>query len=322
MTTHEAVELTLGLYDGSRVAVKCWGDERAPIKILALHGWLDNAATWDRLIPLLLNASLPVRVVAMDFVGHGNSSHSSMEHYLLVHRVVEVAAVADALRWPTFVLMGHSMGSVIASLVAGSIPHRIEKLILVEALGPFKSGLEAPEQVERSIKERPLLAKRQRKVYPTLEAALDRYVKNNPRILRESARLIVQRGTEEVAIATDNASDNTSAEIGYCYKHDPTLVGHEIISFPEKSVLAFFGRISCPVLVLLATNDALVKNQSEETRKKMELLVERRMAKLRNGRLVWVKGEHHVHLDQPELVEPYIVEFLKSGNVQPTSAKL
>lgn len=104
-------------------------------------------------------------------------------------------------------------------------------------------------------------------------------VKNNPRILRESAKLIVQRGTEEVAIATDIASDNTSnssVETGFCYKHDPRLVGHEIMSYSEKAVLAFFARISCPTLVLLATNDALVKNQTEETRKKMDALVERR----------------------------------------------
>ena len=103
-------------------------------------------------------------------------------------------------------------------------------------------------------------------------------VKNNPRILRESAKLIVQRGTEEVAIATDVNSDNASnsVENGYCYKHDPKLVGHEIMSYSEKAVLAFFARISCPTLVLLATNDALVKNQTEETKKKMDALVERR----------------------------------------------
>lgn len=91
-------ELTLGIYNGQRIAVKCWGDEQSPIKILvtlslffrifshtfqkALHGWLDNAATWDTLAPYLIT-HLGARLVAMDFSGHGHSSHAPMSSYLL-----------------------------------------------------------------------------------------------------------------------------------------------------------------------------------------------------------------------------------------------
>ena len=30
----ECTELTLGLYDGLRIAIKCWGNEHAPVRIL------------------------------------------------------------------------------------------------------------------------------------------------------------------------------------------------------------------------------------------------------------------------------------------------
>jgi pimeloyl-ACP methyl ester carboxylesterase len=60
-------------------------------KILCLHGWLDNAASFNRLAPLLLldsKSSLPkeqqqqqqpMEIVALDFPGHGLSHHKSVD---------------------------------------------------------------------------------------------------------------------------------------------------------------------------------------------------------------------------------------------------
>lgn len=38
------------------LAFKEWGNSKAPNKILCLHGWLDNAGSFDPLIPLLLDS--------------------------------------------------------------------------------------------------------------------------------------------------------------------------------------------------------------------------------------------------------------------------
>ncbi|GBP10884.1 Serine hydrolase-like protein [Eumeta japonica] len=52
------------------IAGKLWGnDQQRPI--LALHGWQDNAGTWDTLIPLLPKE---YSFLAIDFPGHGQSS--------------------------------------------------------------------------------------------------------------------------------------------------------------------------------------------------------------------------------------------------------
>ena len=48
-----------------------WGST-GDAPILALHGWLDNAASFVRLAPLLADAD----VVAIDLPGHGYSDHS------------------------------------------------------------------------------------------------------------------------------------------------------------------------------------------------------------------------------------------------------
>ena len=50
-------------------------------KILCLHGWLDNAASFNRLVPLLLDSAedIPTQIVALDFPGHGLSGHKSSD---------------------------------------------------------------------------------------------------------------------------------------------------------------------------------------------------------------------------------------------------
>jgi len=58
-----AVELVTGA--GTLRGLR-WG-RSGDASILALHGWLDNAASFARLAPLLMDAD----VVAIDLPGHG-----------------------------------------------------------------------------------------------------------------------------------------------------------------------------------------------------------------------------------------------------------
>ena len=81
-----------------KLVVKSWsnvntGDDASnntiTKKILCLHGWLDNAASFNRLAPLLLDSSTslssdeqqeqPMEILALDFPGHGLSGHKSVD---------------------------------------------------------------------------------------------------------------------------------------------------------------------------------------------------------------------------------------------------
>lgn len=61
------------LLDNTNIAFQEWGNTLSPKKILATHGWLDNSNTHSYLGPYLAN--LGYHVVAIDYCGHGLSSH-------------------------------------------------------------------------------------------------------------------------------------------------------------------------------------------------------------------------------------------------------
>ena len=99
--------------------------------VIALHGWLDNAMSFSRLAPKLAG----LRIVALDFAGHGHSAHRAEgASYLLWDYALDVLMVAEQLGWERFSLLGHSMGAIVSVLLAGALPERIERLALIDGL--------------------------------------------------------------------------------------------------------------------------------------------------------------------------------------------
>ncbi len=77
-------------------------------------------------------------MIALDLPGHGipiTCRPAPRYHY--IDYVRTVLAAADALQLSRFNLLGHSLGAGIASLVAAAMPERIERLLLIEGLGPL-----------------------------------------------------------------------------------------------------------------------------------------------------------------------------------------
>ena len=82
-TTFSFRDESLVLPNGFQVACRIWGDPNATSRPehrwLALHGWADNAASFDRLSPLLLREGAASCVVCIDAAGHG---HRQVAHSL------------------------------------------------------------------------------------------------------------------------------------------------------------------------------------------------------------------------------------------------
>src|SRR5688572_17059699 len=82
------------------IPVKSWNSEEGTRRIVGVHGWLDNAGSFDKLAPLLPPT---VHFVALDLPGHGLSSHLPEGlSYDAYDMVTAVRRVAEYLDWKSF----------------------------------------------------------------------------------------------------------------------------------------------------------------------------------------------------------------------------
>ena len=69
-----------------KIAALTNGNDQAPL-LLCLHGWLDNAASFQPLMPYLAD----YHVIAIDWPGHGLSSHRSEDaHYHFIDWIYDL----------------------------------------------------------------------------------------------------------------------------------------------------------------------------------------------------------------------------------------
>lgn len=188
---------------GLRLGMREWGANNShhSKRILALHGWLDNANSFYFLGPYL--AERGYHVVALDHAGHGHSDHVSRAgNYSLSRSVGLTREAMDALEWETSHVVGHSMGASISLMYSSVFPEKVEKLVLIEGFGPL---VEPPEATTRNLRraidsDRSMRLKGTKpKLYPDLTSAIDarvNIVKSYPGkqyISREAARALVAR---------------------------------------------------------------------------------------------------------------------------------
>ena len=268
---------------GLCLAAKAWGRAEAPL-VLALHGWLDNASSFDTLAPLLPE----LRVVALDLPGHGLSEHRPLgQAYHFVDWLPVVFDAADALHAQSFSLMGHSMGAGIAALAAGALPNRVERLVMLEGLGPsVVADHLLPEKVNQHLLQRKRLSQRKRKAYPNVDAAIQALLLALPELSRASAERLVRRGT----VAVDG---------GVTWRADPRLRLVSMHRFSEAQVLAFLRRIEAPSLVVRADRGFVFDREQ----------MRQRCAQVKGLRVHELNGGHHVHLDDAQLVSPAVREL-------------
>ena len=278
-----------------RLAAREWGGPGGE-RVLALHGWLDNAASFDALAPLIPDA----HIVALDLPGHGRSQHrpeGSWYHY--VDYPGDVLHVADALGWERFTLLGHSLGGAVASVLAAVAPGRVDALWLIEALGPPSADpAGALEQLRRAVEQRHAVGGKSRRVFPDLETAIAARRHANGLTLSDTAsRLLVERGVER-------------QDGGYRWSSDPRLTLASPIRVTEEQVLAWLGGIRCDALLMLADPPAPFLPPA---------MVARRVGAVANLTQVRLPGSHHLHLEDPGPVARAIAEFRAARRARPAS---
>lgn len=256
-------------------------------KVLALHGWLDNAASFLPLLPCLPELDL----VLLDLPGHGLSAHLPPGvSYTGANAITQVLAFADALGWERFTLLGHSMGAGIASHLAAVAPERVEALIAIEGLGGLAGTADSTTQRLRDhLAEMKNLPHKLLRVFPDLMVPIRARMRIN-QLDEDNARLLVERGVRSVAG-------------GYCWRSDPRLTLTTPVRMTEAQVQDLLRHIACPSLVLFATPAPAYFPESVR---------QQRAALLPQGHLDHLPGSHHLHMEQPQEVAQRIVRFLSA----------
>jgi pimeloyl-ACP methyl ester carboxylesterase len=131
--------------DGVRLVCHVSGAEDSPALVL-LHGLGDDGSVWDAVGA----AFAPhFRVLAIDLRGHGQSDWPGAYSFELMRD--DVLGVLDQLGLGRVNLLGHSMGGMVAYLIAEKEPGRIDRLILEDTPPPWPWERAVPERPDAPV---------------------------------------------------------------------------------------------------------------------------------------------------------------------------
>lgn len=269
---------------GFTIGYKSWGTPDKPT-ILALHGWLDNAGSFDLLAPFLQDN---FHVIAVDLPGHGLSSHLPPGYqYHFIDGIFTLNTIIQALNLEEVHLLGHSMGACLASLVAGVVPERILSLALIEALGPFSSPeITCPDQLANYIKHQ---SNKQERPYLSLEAAAKARAKRGYLSL-EHANILCKRGVRQ---------ENNH----FYWRHDRRLIMPTPLRLTELQIIACLEKIQTKTCLLVADNGFSFGEKEMQGRIKA----------VKNIQVLSLNGGHHLHMEKPDTVGQYLVKFFNQA---------
>ncbi|UGQ11304.1 alpha/beta hydrolase [Yinghuangia sp. ASG 101] len=255
---------------------------RGGMPTLCLHGWLDNSAGFEPLAEHLGGLDL----TAVDLPGHGASDPVPSPTCQYVDYVACVLELAQTQGWERFRLIGHSLGGALASLIAGIHPHKIDRLVLIDAIGPLStSGEESRASVQRYLDA--YLGDDRQPIYRTRAQAVKARVQLAD-ILLDTAERLVERDLREVPG-------------GFTWRGDVRLKFPTVRSFAEDQVLAFLRNISAPTLLVTAERSAL-----------LEAFYPQRITSVPRLRHVTLPGGHHLHMENVAAVADVIRTFLET----------
>jgi pimeloyl-ACP methyl ester carboxylesterase len=259
---------------GLTLAAQVWGTAGGH-PVLASHGWLDNAGSFDLLAPRLADCEL----VALDLAGHGLSdSRSTDSAYNIWQDVGDLADVADDLGWRRFTLLGHSRGGAISMLFAATFPDRVDKLVLLEGGLPITAEAdEAPAGLAQALREARALRDKGGRVFTERATAIAERASGFSKVTPAAAEILARRSLREVPG-------------GFQWHADQRLKAQSELRLTAEQARAFARAVTAPVLLLFAEKSPFADRPLY--REMPELFA--------NIEVERVAGGHHLHLEGSE----------------------
>jgi pimeloyl-ACP methyl ester carboxylesterase len=278
---------------GFELAVYEWGDADAPV-ILACHGGLDFAATFDLIAPRIADAGW--RFVSWDQRGHGDSDRTAL--YSWDADVRDAFAVLNATTQAPCPIIGHSKGGGMMMQLAEAVPHRVTHVINLEGLPSNQPQPDVTDHDRTRLVSADLaswldfrrgVATRERRP-GTLDELAARRQNMNPRLSIDWLRYIAAIGAEE------------SAD-GWRWKLDPVLRPGGFGPWrPEWSMFRLAG-LAQPVLAVLALEHEMMSWGTRPEDVERYLPPGATFIKLRDT-------GHFVHIERPDVIAGLIIDHV------------
>ena len=132
---------------GLRFHYRDWTSQQANAPdLVLLHGYTGHCRSWDAFAKVMTKQ---YRVLALDQRGHGETEWAPAEQYGTMEMVADLDAFVSALRLERFVLLGLSMGGMVASAYAGMRPVQLARLVIVD-IAP-EIAVEGIQNIQQSV---------------------------------------------------------------------------------------------------------------------------------------------------------------------------
>ena len=277
------LELTL---PAGRIRGLRWG-RAGGRPVLAVHGWLDNAASFDFLAPRLCRA-LDLDLVAIDLPGHGLSDWSG-RGYAPASQAGALLQVLDALGWQRADLVGHSLGASLATLLAAAVPERVRSLCCLDALGgPAANLADCVPRLRRHLLASFAHPLPEPRPLDNLELGIAARQRANG-LGREAASALASRGMQ-------------LREGHWHWRSDPALTLPSAFYLEEAQVQALLAALQVPTLVVVASDGPLQQSPQR--------LAQRRACLPPQASVINLAGGHHLHMEHAASVAPHVLTLL------------
>ncbi|XP_066997666.2 probable serine hydrolase isoform X1 [Anabrus simplex] len=282
------------------IAGKWWGQKDIQ-PVVGLHGWENNAGTFDNLAPLLTIRSF----LAFDWPGHGLSSHIPLGRpYYFMDSVLVLRQISKYFKWDKISIIGHSYGSCVGFVYAAVFPDSVENYVSIDCARTLMASEIEQEGMQLRLASDMLLNFEDKLVnsnppcydYDHMVDLL--HIGSLKSVTKDSSKILLRRGMRKTVGDTEC----------YHFSRDLRLQCHAVGRFPNEFLLKMAPRIHCNHLSIRGLQGLIIGKKEDEYFRTLNL-IQKSSNKVEHHD---IEGTHHVHLNNAERVAPIINSFLHS----------
>jgi pimeloyl-ACP methyl ester carboxylesterase len=215
---------------------------------------------------------------------------------MITDYVLVVTRIFNYFSWQQAHIISHSFGAFVAGFFAAFYPDNVSKLVMLDAVCPRQVGtddvtISMLRSIEKVILKNDKLKASEVPHYTYKEALSRLKTKRNTVLTDEAAKTVLSRSLIKRGEK-------------YTFAIDRQFIGgtHPILTYAQMCVI--YSNVKCNMLIIIAEDSKPVLNKAHII-DVLEIL----KFSCKTFQFTYVPGNHDVHLNNPEVVSPYITKF-------------